>query len=330
MNKILIIGGGSIGKRHLRNLLSLGESNITLVETNPERHMALSQEFSGVKLYTTLDVAWEGAKYNIAFVCSPSIFHSEQAIFCARRGCHLFIEKPLAHNLAGVDELVKIVTTQKLITMVGSNWKFFPLFQKMKELLTAKTIGSVLSARCQFGQYLPDWHSWEDYRQGYSANKKLGGGILLDSHEFDYLTWFLGDVEKLACFADRVSNITVDTEDVAEVILKMKNGAICEIHQDYIQRFSQRNFEFFGELGTIVWQANLKKVLLQVKDRPEEEFVLRPEYNLNDMYVEEVRHFLKSVADRQETITPVVKGKKVLELIIAAKESSAQDSIVKI
>lgn len=326
--QVLIIGGGSIGQRHLRNLLTLGEKDITVVEVNAERAKALKKEY-GVSVASSVAEAMKEKKFSVGFVCTPSIYHLENALTLAREGCDLFVEKPLSHSLEGVDKLVAIVKNKKLVTMVGSNWKFYPLFQKMKELLDGGAIGKVLSARCQFGQYLPDWHPWEDYRKGYSANHKLGGGILLDSHEFDYLTWFIGDtVKKLACFTDKRSNLEIDVEDTAEVLLQFSKGVIAEIHLDYTQRFYQRNFEFFGEAGTIVWKAGLKKVIVLSKELGVQDFPLEDNYDNNQMYIDEVKHFLECVRQKKETITSITKGSDVLKLIVAAKEAAKQDKSV--
>lgn len=147
----------------------------------------------------------------------------------------------------------------------------------------------------------------------------------MDSHEFDYLSWFLGDVKKLSCFAKKVSGLKIDVEDVAEIVLEFKSGAIGEIHLDYLQRFNQRNFEFFGEKGTIIWDTNLKKIVLMTKERGREEFPLDLAYDINTMYVEEARYFLECVEKRKKTITPVEKGMQVLRLIMAAKESAKKD-----
>jgi len=328
MRSILVIGGGSIGRRHVCNLSTLGEKNIVVVEPNALRAQELMREL-GVTTAPSLEEAWSRQAFQVTFVCSPSIYHLGQARISAEQGSDLFIEKPLAHTLEGVQELLALTGKKNLITMVGSNWKFYPLFQKMKELLAGGAVGTILSVRCQFGQYLPDWHPWEDYRCGYSANSKLGGGILLDSHEFDYLTWFMGDtVKKIACFADKLSNLEIDVEDTAEVILQFNAGAIAEIHLDYTQRFYQRNFEFFGETGTIRWDAGLKKVTLQSSERGVQDFPLEAMYEINKMYIQEVKHFLECVRERKETITPVAKGYETIKLIVAAKKSASQDKSV--
>lgn len=329
MKSILIIGGGSIGKRHLKNLLALGEKDITLIEPAPERALTIRNEF-GIETAGSLDEAWSKKEFDIGLICSPPIYHLDQAQQLAEKGINFFVEKPLSHTTHGLDKLVELVQKKKLITMVGSNWKFYPSFQTMKELLDAGAIGRVLSARCQFGWYLPNWHPWEDFRKGYSANKKLGGGILLDSHEFDYLTWFLGPVTQLACFADKVSDLEIDVEDTAEVIFKFQSGAIGELHLDYTQRFYQRNFEFFGEKGTIIWDTNWKKIILRLADEPEKEFTLTPEYDINTMYIEEMKHFLECVAENKPTLTPITKAAEVVKLIVAAKESAEKNSVIKI
>ena len=328
MNNILIIGGGSIGKRHLRNLLKLGEKNIFAVEPNEARAREEIEKEYKIKTFRSVEEAFAEVDFNITFICNPSVFHLESALFCADKGCHLFVEKPLSNSMEGVDKLLDLVEEKGLITMLGSNWKFHPLFKKMKEWLDNGEIGKVLSARCQFGSYLPDWHPWEDYKQGYSANKKLGGGVLLESHEFDYITWFLGKAKKIACFADRVGDITVDVEDTAELILQFENKAIGEIHLDYLQRFYQRNFEFFGEKGTIIWDVNKNNAVLRVKDKEDDIFDNQKDYDINDMYIEEAEHFLDCVKTGKKTITDFKAGAEILKLICAAKESAENKTVI--
>ncbi|MBP9694932.1 MAG: Gfo/Idh/MocA family oxidoreductase [Candidatus Magasanikbacteria bacterium] len=321
MLRLLVIGGGSIGKRHTKNLLALGVNNLVIVEPDQARALEIQKTLQ-VKVATSIEVACEQSAFDAAVICSPSRFHPEHALLCSEKGMHLFIEKPAAPSKEGIAALDVIAKNKKIITMVGSNWKFHPLFQKMKILIEDGVVGKILSARCQFGQYLPDWHPWEDYRRGYSANQKLGGGILLDSHEFDYLTWFLGPVSTLISLSGKVSGLEIDVEDVAETILRFESGAIGEIHVDYIQRFYQREFEFFGETGSISWSAKDKKVVLESVGKDAQEFVLPADYDTNDMYVEEMKHFLHCVETNTQTITPLEQGIRVVELILAAKESN--------
>lgn len=315
-----------MGQRHLRNLVALGEKDISLVETNSERAKKLEKGLS-LPVFSSVAAAFKQKKYNIAIICSPPVYHLEHMLLCARHACDIFVEKPLAHTLTGLKKIVGLIKRKKLITMVGSNWKFHPSFQKIKTVIDAGTVGKILSARCQTGKYLPDWHPREDYRRGYSANRNMGGGVLLDYHEMDYLTWFLGDVAKVACIAQKVSKLEMEVEDVAEIIVRFKSGGIGEIHIDYLQRFAQRNYEFFGETGTVKWDLNLKKVIIQTVRKGIQEFPETPNYDLNQMYIEELKHFLKSVKKRCLTITPI-ENTKVLELVMAAIESSQKSKFV--
>ncbi len=319
-NSILIIGGGSIGQRHLRNLLFLRAGNISVVETNKGRANQIAGKYR-VTVFASIEQALKSGSYNIAFICTPTAYHLDSALLCAGLGMHLFIEKPLANGLNGAKKLLGLAKSKGLVTMVGSNWKFYPLFRKMKQWIDGGEIGKIFSARCQAGQYLPDWHPKEDYRKNYSANKKLGGGILSDCHEFDYLTWFMGDAVKLSCFAKKASNLEIDVEDVAVAILEFKSGALGEIHVDYLQRFYQRNFEFFGQKGTIKWNFLDKKAILEKVGQKRREFLLPAGYDLNKMYIEEAKHFLQCVKIRRETLMPAAKAYKVLQLIAAARGS---------
>jgi len=325
--KIAVIGCGSIGKRHIRNLLSLNGNDVIAYDKDPRKLAEVKADF-GVKVLASLpDVL--AIKPKAVLVCTPNSLHVPMAYEAAKLGSHLFIEKPLSHNLDGVDQLLEKVKEQKLVTMVGCNFKFHPSFIKMKTILKSGVMGRVLSARCQFGQYLPDWHPWEDYRKGYSARSDLGGGILLDSHEFDYMQWFLGDVAELFCFAGKVSNLEIDTEDTAEVLLKFQSGTIAEIHLDYTQRAYQRNYEFFGENGTLKWDFQECKVGLYLASENKWEVFEEPSnYDLNEMYKEEMKHYLDSVENETETITDIFDALKTLKLIMAAK-ASAKDGQMK-
>ena len=326
--KIAVIGCGSIGKRHIRNLLSLKGNDVIAYDKDPWKLAEVKADFD-IKVLASLPEVLS-LRPNAALVCTPNSLHVPIAYELAKLGAHLFIEKPLSHNLDGVDQLLAEVNEQKLITMVGCNFKFHPSFLKMKQILESGVIGRVLSARCQFGQYLPDWHPWEDYRTGYSARSDLGGGILLDSHEFDYMQWFLGDVSELFCFAGKVSNLEIDTEDTAEVLLKFQSGTIAEIHLDYTQRTYQRNYEFFGESGTLKWDFNDRNVRLYLASENKWEVFEEPRnYDLNGMYKEQIKHFLDSIENQTKTITDIFAGWKRLKLIMAAKESAKDGQMKK-
>ncbi len=327
--RIAVVGCGSIGRRHVGNLVALGVQGIIACDTDPQRLSSITTDYGVVGFATVAEVL--SAKPDAVVIGTPPSLHVPLALEAARTGCHLFIEKPLSNSFDRVEDLLEEVERKQLITLIGSNFKFHPSFVKMKEILESGVLGRVLSTRCQFGQYLPDWHPWEDYRLTYSARSELGGGVLLDSHEFDYMRWFLGDADEVFCVCDKLSNLEIDTEDTAEVILRFKSGAIGEIHIDYTQRAYQRNYEFFGELGTLKWDFHDRRVWLYRAERRSWEAFQEPTgYDLNTMYVEEMRHFVDCVQHCKQTVTDIHSGVKTLEAILAAKESARDGQIKKV
>jgi len=238
--KLLVIGCGSIGERHIRNLKALSVGDIIANDISVNRLVEIEKAY-GIKTYIDIEEAL-AQKPDAVLIATPTSSHLPQALVASKRGCHLFIEKPLSHTLDGVDELIEIVAQKKLVALISCNMRFHHSILLMKELLDRGSIGKVISARLQSGFYLPDWHPDEDYRESYSANKHLGGGVILDGiHEIDYIRWFLGEIRQVFCFAGKFSNLEIDTEDIAEILLKFETGAIAEIHLDYIQRFRGRS-----------------------------------------------------------------------------------------
>jgi predicted dehydrogenase len=320
--KFLVIGCGSIGQRHIRNLLSLEAGEILAVDVDEYRLDQVARQ-SGAKAFKDLATAWK-EKPDVSFITTPTSLHLPMALEAARHGCHMFIEKPLAHTLDGVDELLDLVRGKSLVTLVGCNMRFHPGLQRIKTVLEESVIGLVVAAQAQFGQYLRDWHPHEDYRQGYSARKALGGGVILDAiHELDYIRWLLGEVREVFCYAGHLTHLEIDTEDVAAILLKFANGAIGEVHLDYIQRSYHRSCKLIGEEGTIIWDYSTGQVKMYlastgswtVFDQP-------PSFEPNQMYLDELRHFLRCVRGEEEPTLDVFEGKRVLEIALAAKQSA--------
>jgi len=323
--RILIIGGGSIGQRHLRNLTGLGMRDIVLVETDKQRRAQLKDN-KYLKVYGDLNLVAK-ERFDGALVCTPPNSHLGIAWKLIRSNIHsLFIEKPLSHTLKGVNEFISEVENRKIQVLVGYNLRFHPGLTLVKKLLKEKRIGKVLSVRIEAGQYLPDWRPQQDYRKSYTAKKKLGGGIILDgSHEIDYLFWLLGDIRpvEIFCFAGKLSPLEVETEDTAEILLKFSSGLIANIHLDFIQRTYFRSGKFIGEKGTIIWDYPSNQVKLYTIKKGEWQ-IFKLKFNPNDMYLEEMKHFLKVIQGKDKPRVDVKEGRDVLTMALLAKKSAFQ------
>ncbi len=326
--RFLVIGCGSIGKRHIDNLLALHAGEILAFDLRDDRRREVASQF-GVRVVDHLDDAWD-AHPEVALVTAPTRQHVPLGLQAAEHGCHLFIEKPLSDQRDRVHQLLNTVQKGNLITLVGCNMRFHPGLMKVKKLVEDNAIGRVVAARVETGQYLPDWHPGEDYRQSYSAGTELGGGVILDGiHEIDYLRWLLGEVTTVACFAGKLSHLEIDTEDTAAILLRFDNQAIGEVHLDYVQRTYSRSCHLIGEEGTIRWDYNEGSVKWYSAKSGQWKFFSNPKgWESNQMYVDELKHFLRCLAQKEQSILDVFEGARVLEVTLAAKASAETGQVV--
>lgn len=319
--RFLLLGCGSIGKRHLGNLQQLGVRDLAAFDPVAERRHEAQERF-GCTVHADLDEAF-AAKPRVVLVCTPTRFHLEHALRAARQGCHLFIEKPVAEDPATVGELAAELRQRGLVSLVGCNFRFHPGLQLVRELLAQNTAGRVVTARAQFGQYLPDWHPWEDYRQGYSARQDLGGGVILDRiHELDYLTWLLGDATAVTALVGHLSHLEISTEDTAEILLRFRSGAFGSVHLDYVRRTYDCALEIVGDAGTIQWRYQDHEVRWHTAAGKKWESRQWPGYDGNLMYLDELRHFLRALAGLEPSLQDVAAAARVLTLAYAIKQAA--------
>ena len=323
MIKVLIVGYGSIGKRHLENFLQL--KDIQLIVYTKRNDLQLLKK-KGIKVSNSLT---ECLKENpdIGVIANETSLHIPIAIKLAKEGLDLFLEKPLSNSLKDVKKLYAIVKKKKLITQMGCNLRFHPCIMKIKSLIEQQKIGKIISAQVQNCSYLPDFHRWEDYKKSYAARKDLGGGVILTQiHEIDYMYWFFQEVENIVSISGKFSELDVTAEDYVSSLLKFKSKIIGELHMDYFQRPSFRSSKIRGTKGEIYWDSddNCVDVYNMNKKRWEIKFNDGFPYDLDirSSYVEELKHFLKCVKHRKETINNLEQGIETLKIALAIKKAS--------
>ena len=324
MSRILIAGLGSIGLRHLNNLLQLGEKDILLLRTRNEP----VKEAPDLPVFTSLQDALN-QKPDAVIVSNPTSHHMEVAVQAAKAGCHLFLEKPLSHTWENVNELLAAAKEKGLIGMVGFDMHFDPGLQKVRQLIKDGTIGHITAIQAQVGQYLPDWHPWEDYRKGVSAQVKTGGGVILDLiHEIDYVTWLMGKAKEVVSMNGHVSSLEIETEDTASILIRFQNNAIGTINLDYIQRTLSRSCRIIGEGGTITWDLMNQKVSWYlVEDKAWHDFSYAG-FQRNDRFLAEMKHFLDCLQGKSEPEVNLESGSRSLKIALAAKESGKTGKVV--
>ena len=327
--RFLVLGCGSIGERHIRNLRSLGVRDIVACDTGIDRLKAVAEKHSLKETYAEPEKAIKGGA-DAVVICTPPSTHMPLALKAANAGMHIFVEKPLSDSTEGISELLETCRKQNLVLQVGYCFRFQEGLRKIKEALENGVIGKVLYARADFGQYLPDWRPQQNYKESYTAKKSLGGGIILDgSHEIDYLLWLMGDATEVFSCAGNVSSLEVETEDYAEILLKFKSGSYAEVHLDFVRPDYSRTCELIGEKGTIKWNFQDKYVKTYLRESKQWE-TYAVASDTNEMYLEEMRRFINCMNGKEKPLVDGREGERSLRAALCAKESAAGKKTVKI
>ena len=322
--RVVVVGCGSIGRRHLMNLQALRAQEIYACDLRADRRLEVRAGLN-VETVESLHDVWT-LEPDAIVIATPTSLHMPLALEAAVRGVHLFIEKPLANSWVGVERLIELARQKELVSLVGCNMRFHPGLVMVKRLIMEQSVGRIIAARVEVGQYLPDWHPWEDYRKNYSARVDLGGGVILDAiHELDYIRWLVGEVTGVFCLADKLSHLEIDTEDSAALLLRFDNGAIGEVHLDYVQRAYSRTCHIICEEGTIHWDYTAGHVRCfsalanewQCIDNP-------PCWKSNQMYLDEMRHFLNCLGGEATPQQDLFEASQVLKVALSAKKSARE------
>lgn len=319
--KTLIAGFGSIGRRHFRNLYALGERDFIFLRS--KRSTLPDDEIAEYPVETDIQSAL-AHKPNAVVVSNPTSMHLDVAIPAAKAGCDLFLEKPISHSMDRIDELREAVKRGRGQVLVGFQFRYHPQLLQIAELLANQAIGRPVSVRVHWGEYLPGWHPWEDYRQGFSARADLGGGVILTlTHPLDYLRWLFGDVSALWAFSAQVDELEIDVEAVAEIGLRYTGGVLGSVHLDYIQVPSTNSMEIVGTQGTIRWDyINGKLDVYRASVDHWESFLTPDEFERNKLFIDQMKHFVALTRGEEEARCTLEDGVWAQELANAALESA--------
>ncbi|HUM28230.1 MAG TPA: Gfo/Idh/MocA family oxidoreductase [Anaerolineales bacterium] len=338
--KFLIAGLGSIGRRHFRNLIALGEKDIVLLRTR--KATLPDDELAGYPVETDLAEALKKHKPDAVVVANPTSLHLDVAIPAAEAGCHILLEKPVSHSLDRLDQLEKAAAKSGSKILVGFQFRYHPTLNKARELIQSGALGKILTVHVHWGEYLPQWHPWEDYRQSYAARADLGGGVIVTlTHPLDYLRFLLGDVASLWSFNGHLSALELNVEDFAEIGLKFSNGAVGGVHINYFQRPGVHKLEIVGTDGTMRWD-NADGILHLFKmpapfgsysDLPPapvtESFSPPDGFERNQLFIAQTKHFIDIVRGDAQPICTLTDGVRALQMALAAYESQKTEKLVK-
>lgn len=331
IKRILIVGYGSIGKRHTRLARSLFPfSKIILL-----RHKSC-QELNSKCIDHCVTNLVDAIKFKpqIAVIANPASEHINVALPLAKLGIHLLIEKPISNSIKGVSKLISTCKSKKNILMVGYNLRQMESLKKFQEILKKKRIGKVLSIRSEVGSHLPFWRPGSDYKKSVSAKKKLGGGALLElSHDIDYLTWLFGSVKWVNSTIRKQSNLKIDTEDTAHIMLSLsgtnkKDDILANLNIDFFRHDPTRFCKVIGQKGTLYWNAIDNSIKLFEKGTDQWKILYKKKNYRDTTYISEWKHFIYCIKNNKK---PTVDGNdafEIIKIIQAIQKSSNKSSVV--
>lgn len=317
--QVLVVGYGSIGKRHVKNLLNLDNiEKITVCskikpiqkEVNDNGKVDFVESFDYLINYQSLHLP-----VDFAIIANETYKHVDTAILLAERGIHLFIEKPISHNLERVEILKEVADLKKLKIFVAYNLRFLGAIQKIKYELDRGAIGQPYFAQIEVGQYLPNWRPNTDYRKSYSADSMRGGGVSLDlSHEVDYMCYLFGMPKSWKTFKTKVSTLEINSDDLFEGIYQFDNGFICNIHMDYLQEIKKRTLRVVGSEGTI--SLDMVGKHMEIADGNKRQ-CLNDEslFDTERTYIDELCHFIDAIKNDNSPLISLDNGITTLKLL---------------
>jgi predicted dehydrogenase len=346
--KVLIVGCGSIGRRHARNAYKLG-AQVSLCDINKDRMNAFSSEVEARECYTDYKLAASVSSVDAVIIATPSNLHVDPAQEFLQHGMHVLMEKPLCSDVESAYELEKLVKKTDLVFMMAHTYRFRKEWVEIKSLLNNDPLGNISSVEFLGGWYLPDWHIHEDYREEYASQKKMGGGVLLTSlsHFFDLVGWLFGDIVKIVGAKMKLSDLEIDVDDAVVCIMKTNRKIAVTIVEDFLSRDPRRTLRINAEHGHMeadfhrgtlkVWDARIKRFQ---PDETEKQIEGKPYFKIledgvlydmaedistfsasnNDPYLDEMKYFFELVNSGEDVLgLGIDSGIKVLESLTASE-----------
>jgi predicted dehydrogenase len=322
--KVSIFGSGSIGLRHLTNLIKLKKElkikSIFAYDTkNKTKFLGKDKNF-----IFTQNLKEAADNCDVAFICVPTFLHNQTINKILKHTkCHFYIEKPLSSEIK--DCLNTLKKIKKIKKKVGIGYMFVnhPLILRTQSLIKKKTIGRIIFARAECGLYLPNWHPWENYRKFYMAHKNQGGGVLLDtSHEINYLQRLFGNVKNVQGIVGKFSDLQITSDDLALSILNFKkNNIVAHVHLDLLQFERSRSFKIIGTKGTIEGCLSTNK--LRIFNNNKKKWIEKKiSYNFNNIYLTQLRQFWSLIKNKKNNLCTGNEAYHTMQIIEGIRSSN--------
>jgi predicted dehydrogenase len=317
--KALIIGTGSIGRRHMHNLAKI-VPGIGFILLRRQDAPALVGPHAATTVHG-MDEALSGMP-DIAVLSTPSAMHHAPLQSLLGAGVPTYVEKPVVTTRAHVEAIRGLLSTSPSAGhAAGYNLRLLPSLIRARQIVAEGQLGSIVRASFTAGQWLPDWRKGQDHRQGYSARPAEGGGVIFDlSHELDSARHLLGEIDLLSVLTSRVDELDIASEGVAAMLGRTGSGALVSFNIDYVARRPIRRYELVGTRATLVWDLQTRRLILS-REEGEIEIDSGPYgFDVSQTYVTAMRAFAASQRDFR--LQDIEDGLRSSELAVAAHELS--------
>lgn len=310
--KFLFVGLGSIGQRHLRNLRKLKPNcevlayrklnrNLSLSNTNKVLGFDLNKKYK-IKLFSSFKKALN-EKPDAVFICNPTSQHVKFALEAAKKKINIFVDKPISHNLENLELLQKIVKKNKIVFFVGYQLRFSKSLNFIKNLIEKNFLGRLCGANIYNGEFLPDYHKYENYKITTMAQKKLGGGVINSQiHEIDYCLYLFGKPKKFLSKVGKFGDFKIYVEDyINSLIFFKKDNLAVNLTLDFFQKPPIRQMFITGTKKSIKW--NYYKNTIEIFDyfKNKKKTINFGMFNRNKMFIDQTKYFLNLIKKGQTT-----------------------------
>lgn len=318
VNKVLIIGAGSIGQRHIRNLKNQGIKNIIALRSQKGHFKKLPKDLQVIEVNN-----WQDAiklEPDVAIISNPSSEHVDSTIRISNYVKGIFIEKPLSNSSESCLKLINVLKEKRVVSFVGHNLMFHPIIENIIKFNDNNDVGSIVNIQCQAGQWLPEWHPYEDYKNAYYARKDLGGGVALTLiHEIHLALTLAGLPVSVVGEISEYEHLDINVDVCSDLMIKHNTGAVSQIHLDYLQQPSHRSGLITFERGWLSYDFRRMEIFGQIKDGDIEQIWSNVDYDFNEAYIDQMECFIKFVEEgrlkHQHDASSAVESIKVVEAL---------------
>lgn len=326
LNRVLIVGYGSAGKRY-HKIITKHFSSIKL------KIFSINKKNKG-NIFLKKNSNIKNFKPQLSIICTPSTKRKKIIKFLIKLKSNLLIEKPLSSNFKIAQKIFSDVNKNKLIIRVGYNLRFLNSLKALNRFIKSKKLGKIYFVDIFAGQNLLEWRKKVDYKKTVSAQKKLGGGVLLElSHEIDYVKWIFGGFNSLFCKKSKISNLKIDVEDNAKIILFSKNKYTVNINLDFCRSDSVRLCQVVGKNGSLIWDGLRNKLLYLQKNKKKWVNVKFIKNDIENSYLKQLKKMIKLCninKNINSDLADINSAMQTLKLVEAANKSSNSSKVINI